>query len=104
MKLLFLGCCLFTAFNMLLRKTAKIFHRKFPEIFKRTILQNPGRKTSVVDYGFNKIPEIESRPAILLKKKLTPRRSSSKYMKTCSTFSERSDVNSVLGKIAHYAL
>ena len=43
---------------------AKIPQRKFSKILKGAIMQNSCRKTSVVEYSFNKIAEIDSSTVI----------------------------------------
>ena len=45
-----------------------ISRRKFSEILKRGILHNPCQKIPVVEFVFNNIAGIDSKPAFLLKR------------------------------------
>ena len=80
---------------------AKIPFRKLFEFFKVNILQDPYWKISAVEYIFNKITEIHSRPATSLKRRL---RQKDRYIRAFRAFSEWSKMNSVFGKVeaVHY--
>ena len=78
--------------------------RKFSEILKRGVFQNPCQIIPLVEFVFNKIAETDSRTCIFAEKKFPPRIFSCGYIRIFSAFSVRSNVNFGFGKIAECAL
>ena len=56
------------ACNLARKGTAKTSRKKISNTLRRAILQNARRKTSLEKSSFNKIPEIDPRPATLLER------------------------------------
>ena len=83
------------ACNFVRKGMAKVFHRKFFEILKGTILQKPCHENSVGESVLEKIVGRDSRPATKIKKAST-KEIFYKYIRVLSRFSNRSNLSKTL--------